>query len=186
MLFNVTGYIINNSNLAQTYLGNGNTDSNIKELAGSTKSQGVEVDVTAYPVDGLRLMAGYSFNEMKYTKSNTYVVGSLLRYNPKHTANLSANYNFETGSLKGLNMGLISTYFGERFAGRSYRVTTPDDDRQLIPLSDYFQLDGTLAYNFNSKFAIKAKLANITNALNYNVHDDNNLNPIAPEIIRFP
>ena len=180
LLFNVTGYIINNSNLAQTYLGDGNTDSNIKELAGSTKSQGVEVDITAYPVDGLRLMAGYSFNEMKYTKSNTYVVGSLLRYNPKHTANLSANYNFETGTLKGLNMGLISTYFGKRFAGRSFRVTTPNDDRQLIPLSDYFQLDGMLAYNFNSKFAIKAKLANITNALNYNVHDDNNLNPIAP------
>ncbi|WP_339915847.1 TonB-dependent receptor [Yeosuana marina] len=179
LFLNVTGYIINNSNLAQPYLGNGNTDSNIKELAGSTKSQGIEVDFTAYPLSGMRLMAGYSFNEMKYTKSNTYVVGSLLRYNPKHTANLSANYTFESGTLKGLNIGFVSTYFGERFAGRSFRITTPNDDRQLIPLSDYFQLDGTLAYHFNNKFAIKGKLANITNALNYNVHDDNSLNPIA-------
>lgn len=180
LFLNVTGYIINNSNLAQTSFANGNTDSNIKELAGSTKSQGVEIDITAYPIDGLRVMAGYSFNEMKYTKSNTYIVGSLLRYNPKHTANLSANYNFETGTLQGLNIGFVSTYFGERFAGRSFRLTTPNDTRKLIPLSDYFQLDATLGYKFNDKLSLRAKLANITNVLNYNVHDDNSLNPIAP------
>jgi iron complex outermembrane recepter protein len=179
LFVNVTGYIINNSNLAQTSFVNGNTDSNIKELAGSTESKGVEVDLTAFPVSGLRLMAGYSFNEMKYTESNTYVVGSLLRYNPKHTANFSANYNFETGKLKGLNLGFISTYFGERFAGRSFIVTSPNSGRQLIPLSDYFQLDTTLGYTYKG-FGVRAKLANITNVLNYNVHDDNSLNPIAP------
>jgi iron complex outermembrane recepter protein len=179
LFVNVTGYIINNSNLAQTYLGNGNTDNNIKELAGSTESKGVEIDFTAFPLENLKLMAGYSFNEMKYTKSNTYVEGSLLRYNPKHTANLSVNYSFENTKISGLNVGFISTYFGERFAGRSFVVTSPDSGRQLIPLSDYFQFDATAAYNFKS-FEIRAKLANITNVLNYNVHDDNSLNPIAP------
>ncbi|MFI1771927.1 TonB-dependent siderophore receptor [Thalassobellus citreus] len=179
LFLNVTGYIIKNSNLAQTSFANGNTDNNIKELAGSTESKGVEIDFTAYPAKGLRILAGYSFNEMKYTKSNIYVEGSLLRYNPKHTANLSANYNFETGALSGLNIGLINTYFGKRFAGRSFRLTVPGDNRLLIPLSDYFQFDATLSYTIKS-FDIRAKLANIGNALNYNVHDDNSINPIAP------
>ena len=180
LFLNITGYIIKNSNLAQTSFANGNTDSNIKELAGSTESKGVEVDFTAYPTAGLRLMAGYSFNEMKYVKSNTYVEGSLLRYNPKHTANISANYTFESGTLNGLNLGFISTYFGERFAGRSFVVTSPNSGRQLIPLSDYFQLDATLGYKITENLGVRAKLANITNVLNYNVHDDNSLNPIAP------
>ncbi|MGO4911883.1 TonB-dependent siderophore receptor [Leeuwenhoekiella sp. W20_SRS_FM14] len=176
LLLNITGYIIKNSNLAQTSL----TDNNVQELAGATESKGVEVDITAYPTKGLRLMAGYSFNEMKYTESNIYVVGSLFRYNPKNTANLSANYTIGSGALNGLNLGVVSSYFGTRFAGRSFQTTNPDSGRQLIPLSDYFQLDATLAYTFSNNISIRAKLANITDELNYNVHDDNSINPIAP------
>lgn len=176
LVLNITGYLIKNSNLAQTSL----TDNNVRELAGATESKGIEVDLTAFPAKGLRLMAGYSFNEMKYTESNIYVVGSLFRYNPKNTANLSANYSFDSGALNGLNVGFVSSYFGNRFAGRSFQITNPDSGRQLIPLSDYFQLDATLGYTFNNHISVRAKLANITNELNYNVHDDNSINPIAP------
>lgn len=176
---NVTFYQIDNDNLAQTSLANGNTNSNIKELAGAIRSQGVEIDITANPFKGLQIVAGYSFNETKYTKSNTYVEGSLLRYNPKNTANLSINYKVENGKLKGLNAGIINSYFGTRYAGRSTRVTVENDAYQLIYLSDYFQVDATLGYDYR-KFSIRTKLANIFNELNYNAHDDNSLNPIAP------
>ena len=176
---NVTVYQITNSNLAQTSLENGNTDSNIKELVGEVQSKGVEIDFAYRPLTSLQLMAGYSFNETKYTKTNTYIVGDLLRYNPQHTANASANYTIESGVLNGLKIGVIGTYFGERFAGRNKRVTVEGDDRELIPLNDYFEFDATLSYSFKH-FTVGAKLANITNVLNYNVHDDNSLNPIAP------
>lgn len=179
LFFNVTAYQITNSNLAQTSLENGNSNTNIKELAGETRSQGVEIDIVANPFKGLSIIAGYSFNETKYTKSNTYIEGSELRYNPKNTANLNVNYKFETGTLKGLNIGLINTYFGQRYAGRSTRVTVNNDAYKLIPLEDYFQVDATLGYTFR-KFAIRTKLSNIFNELNYNIHDDNSLNPIAP------
>ena len=124
-------------------------------------------------------MAGYSFNETIYVKSNTYIEGSLLRYNPKNTANLSANYSFEAGRLKGLNLGLINTYFGERYAGRSTQVRVANDTRQLIYLQDFFQLDATVGYQFK-KATLRAKLSNVFNELSYNAHDDNSLNPIAP------
>jgi iron complex outermembrane receptor protein len=176
---NLTAYQISNSNLAQTSLENGNTNSNIKELAGATRTQGIELDLIANPVKDLSIIAGYSFSETIYTKSNTYIEGSQLKYNPKNTANLSFNYKFEKGKLKGLNFGLINTYFGTRFAGRSTRITIVNDSYKLIALSDCFQVDATMAY-VHKKWALRTKLSNIFNELNYNIHDDNSLNPIAP------
>lgn len=180
LFMNLTVYQITNSNLAQISLENGNTNANIKELAGETRTQGIELDITANPVPGLSILAGYSFNETKYIESNTYVEGSELRYNPKHTANLSANYRFEAGKLKGLNIGLINTYFGDRYAGRSTTAANPN--YRLIPLEGFYQLDATVGYQWN-KFAIRTKLGNIFNELAYNIHDDNSLNPIAPRNI---
>jgi len=176
---NITVYQIDNNNLAQVSLENGNTNSSIKELAGSIRSKGVELDLSANPFKGFQVVAGYSFNETKYVESNTYIVGSLLRYNPKNTANLSFNYTLESGKLKGVNFGLINTYFGERYAGRSTQVTTENDVRRLIYLEDYIQMDATLGYTFK-RFSIRTKLSNVFNELNYNAHDDNSLNPIAP------
>jgi iron complex outermembrane recepter protein len=176
---NVTVYQIKNSNLAQTSLENGNTNSNIKELAGEVTSQGVEVDLKSKPFLGFSLMAGYSFNETKYTKSNIFIEGSLLRYNPNHTANASIYYTFSDTRLKGLNVGLTAMYFGERVAGRSTRLTVKNDTYKLIPVNAYTQIDLNAGYNF-TKFSVRAKVSNLLNELSYNVHDDNSVNPIAP------
>lgn len=179
LYLNVTAYQISNDKFYQQSLANGNTYSYIKVLTGEVRSHGVEIDISANPIKGLTMIAGYSFNETKFLDDGYYIAGSLLRYNPKNTANASANYTFETGKLKGFNLGLISTYFGERYAGRSTRTQVNNDNRQLIYLQDYFQVDATLGYTFN-QFRISTKLSNFFNELNYNVHDDNSLNPILP------
>ena len=179
LYLNITAYQISNDKFYQQSLANGNTYSYVKVLTGEVRSQGVELDITANPMKGLTMIAGYSFNETKFLDEGYYIAGSFLRYNPKNTANLSANYVVQEGKLKGLNLGLISTYFGERYAGRSTRVQVANDNRQLIYLQDYFQVDATLGYTFN-RFRISTKLSNVFNELNYNVHDDNSLNPIAP------
>lgn len=176
---NITLYRIDNDKLAQNSLVNGNTYTYIKELAGSVRSQGIEVDFSARVSSNLVIIAGYSFNETKYVKSNTYVEGSLLRYNPNHTANASVQYEMSEGKLKGLNLGFVSAYIGTRYAGRSTRVQVANDAYRITEISDYFQFDATAGYNF-SKFALRAKLANLFNVLSYNVHDDNSVNPIAP------
>ncbi|MBP6558204.1 MAG: TonB-dependent receptor, partial [Flavobacterium sp.] len=62
LVANLTTYLIDYSNLAQTDFSNGNTNTNIKELAGAYQSKGVELDITGHH-KGLRLIAGYSFNE---------------------------------------------------------------------------------------------------------------------------
>lgn len=175
----VTVYKITNSNLAQTSLANGNTNSNIKELAGETVSKGLEVDFTYYVNPFLNIISGYSFNQTKYTKSNIYIEGSELRYNPNHTANFSVNYTIHKGILNKLNVGLSSVYIGNRYAGRSTRLTVQNDAYKLIPLEDYLLFDATASYSYK-QLQFRFKLANINNVLNYNAHDDNSLNPIAP------
>ncbi len=179
---NITAYQIVNSNLAQTSLANGNTNTNIKELAGEVTSNGIEVDLKSKPFLGFSLMAGYSYNETKYTKSNIFIEGSLLRYNPNHTANASIYYTFSDTKLKGLNLGLTAMYFGERMAGRSTRLTVANDTYKLIPINAYTQIDLSAGYNF-TKFSIRGKVSNLLNELSYNIHDDNSVNPIAPRMV---
>ena len=59
----------------------------IKVLSGGTKSKGIEVDVTARPIEGLNIIAGYSYNEMRYTKSSgsngSFVEGDRLARTPE-------------------------------------------------------------------------------------------------------
>lgn len=180
---NLTVYKITNSNLAQMSLtradGSANSDANIKELAGSVSSKGLEIDITTKPIHGFQLISGYSFNETKYTSSNTYIVGSKLLYNPQHTAHTSIYYTFGNRTLlKGFSAGLAGYYVGKRVAGRSTRIRVPNDTYKPMPLPDYFQFDATAGYTFK-KISIRLRVSNIFNTISYYVHDDNSVNPIA-------
>jgi iron complex outermembrane receptor protein len=180
---NVTAYQIVNSNVAQMVLENGNTNANIKELAGEITSKGLEIDLTAKPFQGFSVIAGYSLNETKYTKSTIYGAGALLLYQPRNTANTSLSYEIQNHRIfKGLNFGLSGLYFGKRFAGRLTRLNVPNDTYRPIALPEYTTLDAMIGYSHDN-FSIRMKISNIFNALSYNVHDDNSVNPIAPRLI---
>ncbi len=177
---NITLYQIVNSNLAQALIPANPNYPSAQELAGEVTSKGVEIDIQSKPIQGFTFLAGYSFNETKYTKSNTYIVGSKLRYNPAHTANFSVYYNFaENTNLKGLNLGASVFYIGERVAGRSTRLTVANDTYRLIPLPDFAQVDVSAGYTLGN-ISLRLKVSNLFDVLSYYVHDDNSVNPIAP------
>ncbi|WP_244535895.1 TonB-dependent receptor [Hymenobacter psychrotolerans] len=184
---NVTAYQIVNSDQAQTIQpGAPNFNESrpsAQELAGEVTSKGVEVDVQSKPMMGWSLITGYSYNHTSYTKTNTYINGSRLRYNPAHTANLSLFYNFGSAFgdtfLRGLNAGVTTYYVGDRVAGRSTRVNVANDTYRLIEVPNYVQFDASLGYTYN-RVGVRVKLANILDELSYNLHDDNSVNPIAP------
>ena len=188
---NVTLYQITNSNLAQTaeFKADGvtqNTDSNVKVLSGATKSKGIEIDITAKPVEGLNIMAGYSYNDMRYTKTSglngSNIEGDRLVRTPANTANFSLFYKLPTGALKGLSVGTMANYIGKRVGGwnNQYDSKMPNGvwDRE-IPLDDYTTIDVSAGYEWK-QFSILCKLSNITNELNYTVHENYSVNPIAP------
>jgi len=184
LVANLTTYLIDYANLAQQDLDAPNPNPNIKELAGAYQSKGVEIDITAHH-KGLRLITGYSFNETKYTKSNIYDAGTYLRFSPKHTANASAFYTFETTQLKGLELGIQSTYIGERLGGRlrPNNASTPAEQaRKPIPVDGFLQFDASIGYSIKN-FTFRAKLANLANVVSYYVYDDNTVTPIAPRML---
>lgn len=181
---NFTAYKIINSNLAQPVLSSSPAYNpafpNAQELAGEVTSKGAELDIMSKPINGFSIIAGYSYNDTRYTNSTQYVNGSRLRYNPSHTANASINYLF-TNRLKGLTLGVIGLYVGDRVAGRSTRVAFQNDTYKLMAIPNYVQFDATAGYTIQS-VSFKAKVSNLLNQLSYNVHDDNSINPIAPRL----
>jgi iron complex outermembrane receptor protein len=129
-----------------------------QELGGEVTSQGLEIDIMSRVMRGFSFMAGYSYNETRYTKSKQYEVNSLLRYNPQHTANASINYVHTHGRLKGLNAGLIGFYTGDRVAGRSTTAANPD--YKLMPIPNFVQVDAMFGYLIKS-MSLRIKVSNI-------------------------
>ncbi len=185
---NVSVYKIINNNLAQQaqYLKDGltvNTNTNIKELTGQTTSDGAELDLTGSIIPGLNFMGGYSYNFMRFTKTSglkgSYIEGERLVSNPAHTANGSLFYTFSSAKLKGVKLGASAYYIGKRNAGWNNAVGQTQVGSRLIPMEGFTTYDLSLGYSLK-KLSILTKLSNITNELNYYVHENYSVNPIAP------
>ncbi len=184
---NLTAYKIINNNLAQTAQfdkdGNPNSNSNLKELTGQTSSNGIELDVMANFVKGLSVIAGYSYNDMHYTKTpgnkGSYVEGERLVNTPAHTANGSVFYTFSRGKLNGLKIGASAFYVGKRFGGWNNTIQQTQNYSRLIPVDGFVTVDLSAGYSIN-RFSLLAKLSNLTNTYNYYVHENYSINPIPP------
>lgn len=184
---NLTFYRIINHNLAQisrfTSSGEINNNTSIKELTGQTTSDGVELDLFAHPVAGLEIIAGYSYNYMRYTKTlnakGNYVEGERLVNNPSNTANASIYYVFRKECLKGLKLGVSAFYTGNRFGGYNNTIGQTQHFSRLIPVSGFTTIDISAGYIFRN-ISLIAKISNITNTLSYYVHENYSINPIAP------
>ena len=188
---NLTFYKIINNNLAQTaqFTADGITPNNniaLKELAGQTTSNGIELDINAQLVKGLNILAGYSFNNMRYTKTKeakgNYIEGEKLINTPAHTANTSAFYTFNKGALKGLKLGVAGFYTGDRLGGWNNTQGHAQNYNRLIPVIGFTTFDLSAGYSYK-KITLLVKLSNLMNTYNYYVHENYSINPIAPRQI---
>lgn len=184
---NLTAYKIINNNLAQTaqFDANGlpNSNNSLKELTGQTTSNGIELDLITNFVKGLSVMAGYSYNDMTYTKTpgtkGSYVTGERLVNTPAHTANASAWYHFSKGGLNGLKVGAAVYYIGERFGGWNNTIGQAQDYSRLIAVDGFTTVDLSAGYTFK-KWSLLARVTNLGNIYNYYVHENYSVNPIPP------
>ncbi|MDN3588532.1 TonB-dependent receptor [Pedobacter aquatilis] len=178
---NLTYYKIINSNISQAaIMPDGSTSALFRQLNGETTSDGFEADVTGNLAKGLNFLMGYSYNYMRYT--NTAAVTGMIEDvrlvgTTKNTANATLFYTFQDGAVKGLKLGASAFYTGKRNGGwnDAKNATTI----RLIPLAAFTTLDFSAGYTWK-KFALLAKMSNITNELNYFVHENYSVNPIAP------
>ncbi len=185
---NLTFYKIINSNLAQTaqYTANGTTPNNntaLKEFAGETTSDGIELDISAQPIKGISILAGYSYNNMRYTKTKIgkgyNIEGEHLINTPAQTANTSIFYTFQKKSIKGLKIGASIFYIGDRFGGYNNTQQQIQNYNRLISVAGFTTVDISAGYCFK-RISVLAKVSNLFNTYNYYVHENYSINPIAP------
>jgi iron complex outermembrane receptor protein len=189
---NLTVYRIVNNNLAQTapFLKDGVTPNNntaLKALTGQTTSDGVEIDLSGHPAKGLHLIAGYSFNNMRYTKTDTtlgsFKTGERLVNTPAHTANGSAFYTVGDGKLKGFKAGVTVMYVGKRFGGWNSDLAKINGGVQYrnrsFAVEDFTTVDLSAGYTYK-KISLLAKVSNLGNIYNYYAHENYSINPIPP------
>lgn len=202
---NITAYQIRNDRFAQQALlntnGTPNSDANLKEFTGKTQSDGIELDITATIVEGLNFIAGYSYNYMRYTETldktallkpdgspvldgsgNPTFAGGIeegerLVGTTKNTANGTLFYTVQNGTLRGLKLGASAFYTGDRNGGRNTNKLGTSSG--VIPLNGFTTFDLSAGYAFK-RFSILGKLSNITDEINYFVHENYSVNPINP------
>ncbi|MGO4291115.1 TonB-dependent siderophore receptor [Chitinophaga sp. RAB17] len=131
---------------------------------GKVGSKGIEFEVSAHPLNGLNIIAGYSHNETKIisgAKDDFY--GEPGRspggQGPQDLANLWATYRFSNGILKNFGLG-----FGGNYGG-VYKVID-NSITGVFLLPSYTLLNGTVFYNAR-KFRISLAVNNITNEVYY-------------------
>ena len=185
---NLSVYRIINSNLAVVapYRADGvtiNSDNTVKQLNGQTTSDGVEVDLNGNPSQNLYFVVGYGYNNARYTQSTglkgSPLNGERLVINPKHTANATVFYNFSNPALKGFKIGASAFYTGQRLAGYNNVVGQAQNYSRLLPVGGFTTVDVSAGYTYH-KVSILAQLSNLTNTLNYLIHDNYSITPIPP------
>lgn len=130
-------------------------NTNFKIQNGTQISKGVEVELTANPFPGFNIVAGYAYNDSKYTNGSLTTNG--LRpatAGPDKMVNFWLSYRFPQGELKGFGAGFGGNY------GSSYFQTNTTTAKVSIP--SYTLFDATVFYD-HSRFRIGLKVDNLTN-----------------------
>jgi len=131
------------------------TGPNQYSQGGDQYSRGFEAQITANPVDGLNIIAGYSKNKSRLTNALANVEGRRpLSAGPEDLANLWIGYKITTGSVKGLGFG-----FGGNYSGKNIIVNDATVGQFILPSYTIFNAS---AYYGTGQFTFGVKLNNLT------------------------
>ncbi len=123
---------------------------------GEQYSRGIEFNLTAAPVNGLNISAGYSHNESEYTVTST---PGLLNRRPEEAGpsdliNGWISYRLTNGSLRGVGIGV-----GGNYASENYVINRSNTGRFTVPA--YTVLNASLFYDAKT-YRIDLKVNNFT------------------------
>lgn len=143
-------------------------DVNYSIQDGTQRSKGLEFEVTANPFTGLNIVAGYAYNDSKYTKADESIEGLRPALSgPARTLNFWISYRISQGKAKGLGLG-----FGGNSGSDSYQTNTANA-KIIIP--SYTLLDASIFYD-QAKYRVGVKVDNLTSEKAWSVR----LTPQAP------
>lgn len=147
-----SGFYLRKNNIVEN-LGGG-----VFRQVGSADSKGVELEVSASPLEGLTLNAGYAYTDIRIREFDgdvtNLLAGNRIAFAPDHLANFWVNYQVPKGLLRGFGVSVGAYHTGENFTNASNTYALPA----------YTTLDASLFYNFG-KGEIRLNVNNITNAV---------------------
>ena len=121
---------------------------------GTQLSKGFEAELIANPFSGLNIVAGFTYNDSKYTRSNENIQGYRpTTAGPPRMANLWISYRLVKGAAKGLGLGFGGIYGSESFQSNTKAFT--------FTIPSYTVLDASVFYD-KPRFRIGLKADNLT------------------------
>jgi iron complex outermembrane receptor protein len=130
------------------------------EQIGAAKSKGLELELSASPIVGWTVIAGYAHTRATVTENadNTSgpVVGGLLPNSPLNAAHLWSRYDIQSGPLENLGFGIGYSYTSSRIA---YSPTIALPVSFTIP--SYQVVDLGVYYPFQQHFDASLKVNNL-------------------------
>lgn len=123
---------------------------------GNMSSKGFEADISANPLPGLNLIAGYSFNKSLNDQTDPASNGRRpVTAGPEQLVNFWTSYQFVRGAMKGWGLGMGGNYASEN-------LITNNSVNGIFTLPAYTVINSTLFYNA-AAFRIALKVDNILN-----------------------
>ncbi|TDW49985.1 iron complex outermembrane receptor protein [Flavobacterium sp. 270] len=127
---------------------------------GAQKNKGFEAEFVANPINGLNIVAGYSYNDAVLLAGDPDFVGHRPESGgPQNLANLWASYKFPEGDLKGFGLG-----FGGNYASKNKIMNRTVVGTFALP--EYTVLNSSIFYG-TEKFTLTLKVDNIANVDTY-------------------
>ncbi|MCA8926463.1 MAG: TonB-dependent receptor [Alphaproteobacteria bacterium] len=118
-------------------------------LPGTTKTQGLEVSLTAEPVDGLTLNGQYTYTDSQDPS------GTQLVRRPRHVASLNAGYGF-LGGRATIDLGI--DYNGDQ---RDYQFSNFFADRRQVTLDRYVKVNVAASYKVTERVELYGRVENL-------------------------
>ena len=129
---------------------------------GEVESKGFELSLIANPVNGLNMVAGFSFNDSEVLKDNPgdgYIGLRPEEAGPERLINFWASYTFQGTALKGLGIG-----FGGNSASQYKTLNRQNTGTFILPA--YTALNTSLSYT-GGQYSIIFKVNNLANQKYY-------------------
>lgn len=125
-------------------------DSAYKVAAGEVRSQGIELNIAGQITPAWKIIGGYAYTDAEVTKDNTLQKGTALANIPKNSFNLLNIYEFQSGALQGLGLGVNQKYIDKR-AGQTANSTYTMKGYAVTDLVSYYQATPKLRLNLDLK-----------------------------------
>ncbi|MFI2744513.1 TonB-dependent siderophore receptor [Zhouia sp. PK063] len=149
--FTLSYYDITVRNIVRTVPNNDNIGGFNSVQDGTKQSKGLEAELIANPLRGWNIVAGYGYNDSKYTKASEDVQGNRPYSTPKNSINFWTSYKLQTGVLHGLGLGFGGNSVSDAFL----------DDANTFTIPAYTILHTTIFYEQPS-YRVGVKINNLT------------------------